>query len=406
MSGSGVRNLTAKAFSLHTEQVSNAEAWISLTISNLLIQLTESQRELFAQCMLHAANSKHAQLSIFEHTHVQTSEDDFQKKFLSGPNPIVPNLPHPIPKTTTDGTHSFVGLSDLLANDLAKATTFDKFYFESNVQFLPKDVTTLSTTPSAYKLYLDLKEDDQDQYILYLWSKEWSDDFDPNNTKASRNQVWSNTFTICPPEGESQGRNSYFMLLSCKGEDHSEIEIEFQKELDALSNEGKMFYHGGLKRIIKVKMGKLLLCFDRPERTSIPQVGDHNGTFSTFWGHSCKVDGYCKENHLPSCKVSRKHRLHRIIAGKTMNLMRQICFLSVMEQIIFMLNAIHETIPYKHAKEENVHHGMSFILHLNFVYQQTIQPTMTNGLMPHCLLTEGSLISQFKEQNECCVPFI
>ena len=81
MSGSGVRNLTAKAFSLHTEQVSNAEAWISLTISNLLIQLTESQRELFAQCMLYAANSKHAQLSIFEHTHVPTSEDDFQKNF-------------------------------------------------------------------------------------------------------------------------------------------------------------------------------------------------------------------------------------------------------------------------------------------------------------------------------------
>ena len=229
MPGSGVRNLTIKAFSLHTEQVSNVEARFSLTISNLLIQLTESQRELFAQCMLHAANSKHPHLSIFEHTRVPTSEDDFQKIYLSGPNTIVPNLPHPIPKTTTDGTHSFVGLTDLLANELAKATTFDKFYFESNVQFLPKDLTTLSTTPSAYKLYLDLKEDDQDQYVLYLWYKEWSDEFDPNNTKASRNQVWNNTFTICPPEGENQGRNSYFMSLLCKGEDHSEIEIEFQK---------------------------------------------------------------------------------------------------------------------------------------------------------------------------------
>ena len=65
-----------------------------------------------------------------------------------------------------------------------------------------------------------------------------------------------------------------------------------------------------------------------------------------------------------------------------------------------------QTIPYKHATEENVHHGMSFILHLNFVYQQIIQPTMTNGLMPHCLVMEGSLISQFKEQNECCMPFV
>ena len=247
LSGSGVRNLTAKAFSLHTEQVSNAEDWISLTILNLLIQLTELQRELFAQCMLHAANSKHLQQSIFGHTRVPTSEDDFQKFYLSAMNTVVPNLPHLIPKTTADGTHSFVGLTDLLANELAKATTFDKFYFESNVQFLPKDVTTLSTTPSAYKLFLDLKEDDDDQYVLYLWYKEWSDDCDPNNTKASRNQVWSNTFTICPNKGESQGRNSYFISLSYKGEDHSEIEMGFHNELNTLSNEGKMFYQGGLK---------------------------------------------------------------------------------------------------------------------------------------------------------------
>ena len=49
------------------------------------------------------------------------------------------------------------------------------------------------------------------------------------------------------------------MSLSCKGEDHSEIEMGFHNELSARSNEGKMFYHGGLKRIIKVEMGKLLL---------------------------------------------------------------------------------------------------------------------------------------------------
>ena len=92
--------------------------------------------------------------------------------------------------------------------------------------------------------------------------------------------------------------------------------MEFQKELNALSDEGKMFYHGGLKCIIKVKMGNLLIWVDRPERTFILQVGDRNGTFSTFWGHSCKVDGYCKEKLLPSYKECRKHRLHKIISGE------------------------------------------------------------------------------------------
>ena len=404
--GSGVRNLTAKAFSLHTEQVSNAEARFSLTISNLLIQLTESQRELFAQCMLQAANSKHPHLSIFEHTRAPTSEDDFQKFYLSGQNAIVPNLPHPIPKTTTDGSHSFVGLTDLLANELAKATTFDKFYFESNVHFLPKDVTTLSTTPLAYQLYLDLKEDHQDQYVLYQWYKEWSDDFDPNNTKTSRNQVWSNTFTICPPEGENQGRNSYFMSLSCKGEHHSEIEIEFQKELNTLSNEGKMFYHGGLKRIIKVKMGNFFfVSIDQKELPFykleiIMERFPRSGDIVVKWTDTAKKTTYHPAKNVGNIVYTG------LLLEETLKLIRQICFLSVMEQIIFLLNTIHKRIPYKHAMEENVHPGMSFILHLNFVYQQIIPPTMTNGPMPHCLLMEGRLIYQLKEQNECCVPYV
>ena len=117
------------------------------------------------------------------------------------------------------------------------------------------------------------------------------------------------------------------------------------------------------------------------------------------------MDTAKKTNYHPAKNV-KNTVLTGLLLEKTLNLMRQICFLSVMEQIIFLLNAIHERIPYKHAMEENVHHGMSFILHLNFVYQQIIPPTMTNGLMPHCLLTEGRLIYQFREKNECCVPFI
>ena len=63
------------------------------------------------------------------------------------------------------------------------------------------------------------------------------------------------------------------------------------------------------------KDGKLLLCVDRPERASIVQVDNHNGTFSTLWGHSCKVDEYCKENHLASCKECRNQSLHKTISG-------------------------------------------------------------------------------------------
>ena len=105
------------------------------------------------------------------------------------------------------------------------------------------------------------------------------------------------------------------MSLSCKGDDHSVVEDIFQKELEILSTTGGVFYHGGFKRLIRVKLGKLLVCVDRPERTSLLQVGDHNGTYSSFWAHSCFVDGFCKENHLPSCEQCRKKRVEQIFGS-------------------------------------------------------------------------------------------
>ena len=187
---------------------------------------------------------------------------------------------------------------------------------------------------------------------------------------------------------------------------HSEIEMGFHSELNALSNEGKMFSHGGLKRIIKIKMGKLLLCVDRPERTSILQVGDHNGTFSTFWGHSCKVDGYCKENHLPSCKECRKHCLHKIISGEQYESNETDLFLAC------------ERAEHIHAESHTENHFLQpcngrqcaswDVLHPSFTFCSPANyPTIYDQrLVRHFLLMEGSLTFQFKEHNECCMQFV
>ena len=183
---------------------------------------------------------------------------------------MIPNLPHPLPCKTCDGTHSYVTLSDLLANELVKDTKLNDFQFETNIEFKADDTLGILETPATYKLFLELKKDEQDgQFVLYLWSKEWRDDFDPNNTKASRNQVWSNTTTICPPKDETKGRNTYFLSLPCKVDDHSAVEDIFQKELEIFSSKSGVFYHGGFKHLIWVKLGKLLVCVDHPERTSL-----------------------------------------------------------------------------------------------------------------------------------------
>ena len=99
---------------------------------------------------------------------------------------------------------------------------------------------------------------------MYLWLKEWRDAFDPNSTKSSRNQVWIQTFTISPPTDSKDGKNTYLMSMSGKSEDHSIIDKIYSEEIRLLTNTGKMFYHGGRNEMIKVKLGKLIICVDRP----------------------------------------------------------------------------------------------------------------------------------------------
>lgn len=324
--GEGAMFLTAKAFSLRPDDISADEARFSLHMAKFLGNLTKSEQGMLAECMFHAANSKDPALSIFKNTRVPTSVQDFRDFYLEGRNAILPNLPHAVVQSSDDGSHAYVRLTDVIANMLAAATPVEQFHFEASLQLEGRgyaayqaydgpsgtDRPTISSTNAAYDLYVELSKTREEQvigrtptFVLKLWFKEWSDDFDPNSTKASRNQVWIKTKTVCPPATEGRGRNTFVMAISDKGEDHEGIEEIFADELQHLSKNGSTFYHGGLRGLIHVKVGKLTTCVDRPERTSMFQVGDHNGSFSLFWCHAAKVDGACKENHLPSCPFCR-----------------------------------------------------------------------------------------------------
>ena len=103
------------------------------------------------------------------------------------------------------------------------------------------------------------------------------------------------------------------MAMSCKGDDHSGVDHIYSEELKTLEK-GRLFYHVGLRRFVKVKLVLLDTCVDRPERSVIFQCGDHNGSYSAYWGHACKVDDLCKDNHLPSCNSCRLQRVHNLLA--------------------------------------------------------------------------------------------
>ena len=322
--GLGAKYLLGKAFHHPKDKLDDItieEVTFFLKMALLLSQLTQQQQTLLADILLIATNSKDAKLSIFKTTRVPTTTDDFNSIFLSKKNAIIPNLPHPVIKTTKDGTHAYVSLVDVVANELANATTFDDYFFSDDNTCTIREsgikATTVSRSESAKKLFFELYESNtnDDTHVMYLWLKEWRDTFDPNNTKSSRNQVWINTFTISPPnDSEKSGRNTFFMSLSSKSDNHDEIDNLFGNEIKEFSTNGHFFYHGGRKQIIKVKLGKLITCVDRPERASMFQVGDHNGKFSCYWGHAGHIDGSCAVNCLPSCQKCRKKRLQTYIS--------------------------------------------------------------------------------------------
>jgi len=309
--GKGAKYLTAKAYNLQVEDVTMEEIHFTFSMASLLCNLTLNEQKALADILKIVANTKDPEKPIFKKTRPPMSVEDFDDIYLKGKNAILPNLPHPIPQESSEGNHAFVGLIDLLANELAFGTQFENYNFNTNIQFSNVqdiETTKISNTNVAYNLYFELNNNniDNNEFTLYLWLKEWRDDFDPNNTKSSRNQVWINTYTICPPKNKSSGNNTYFMAISGKGENHSEIERLFANELELLSKDGAMFYHGGLKEIIRVKVGKLMTCVDRPERTSMFHCGDHNGSYSSNWGYAGMVDGKCVINNLPSCKSCRR----------------------------------------------------------------------------------------------------
>jgi hypothetical protein len=323
--GQGMKHLIAKAYSIaDVEDITDGEANFTLTLCTLLLKLTEEERELLGTCMQYAFNANVHGENVFHKTRCPLTSQDFDDYYVKKKTAVIPNLPHPVTEETQDGTHAYTHLRDVIANMLASATPVENFQQEALAHIVPpvddgqQVLSTVSSTPAAVDLYKELSGDRDNEgrgedFVLYLWYKEWRDDFDPFNTKKSRNQVWAYTHTICPPATERSGRNTFYMALSRKGDDHSKVEEILAQELKTLMTEGMTAYHGGLRKLINVKVGKLLNCVDRPERTSIYRFGEHGGDWSTAFGYAAKVDGFCKDNHLPACDRCREARLQHLL---------------------------------------------------------------------------------------------
>ena len=304
--GLGKKCLAGLAFGVDPNCVTAKEADFALKMTKLLINFTEKEREELAECILLIINAKETN-SMFVKTRAPSSLADFNNFYLKGEKSIAQNLPMPTPQRTPDGEHVHISLTDTIANLLASATPVDNYEeqcckFSMDKNGVNEDFeVTLSSTQRAHELLQELKGGDIEEDVMHLWMKEWSDGFDPSHTKSNRSQVWMKTHTTCPPHNfANKEQNTFTMSFANQSDEHESIEQFLSEELKDLKV-GKFFYHGALRKRIKVKAGILCTCVDRPERTKIFKVGDHNGTHSVCWGHATEIDGQLKMNHLPDC---------------------------------------------------------------------------------------------------------
>jgi hypothetical protein len=320
--GSGGTYLLQKAFNLGEQTViSNDEQRFIFELTTLLINMTLEDRKKMGYIIGCVVDRNDKDKSIFKSIRVPRSLNDFDTILLSGKDSIVKNIPRPKVQMTQDGTHAFVSLIDVVAHVLATDTPIEAlpsknacgspYLFQRYMDFKTEVFTPATGTVAAKVLSMELHQNSDLDDILYLFMKEWSDDFDPSHTKSNRAQAWMKTFTISPPTSrENKTQNTCIAILGSKGDDHDPVEELFTKDLSCLSSSrGMKFYHGGLNMVINVKAGVLTTCVDRPERTKLFGIGDHNGTYSTCWGISTVVDITGKTNSLSSCNGCRLRNL-------------------------------------------------------------------------------------------------
>ena len=272
-------------------------------IACLVSTLTKGQNAMVAEVLhnvVKVLGRKSIQMkeSTWE-TKVPMSYSDIQKWYCKGRYAVLQNLPRP--GVTMVGEHAYVSLTDCIADLLAHGFEGDNIGPVARGE----PITMISQTARAQRILNNknmVYPNDADD-VLTLFLIEWSDGFEPSlSIKSNRGSCWLKTVTISPtPSKLHSFTNTYPIALGMDGESHNAIEEAFEKELRFLRNgEGHSFYHGGLKRNVKVYVELFASLQDQPERRKANYIMLGRSTYTAQFGLS--MDFAAVASRIPACK--------------------------------------------------------------------------------------------------------
>jgi hypothetical protein len=258
------------------------------------------------------------------------SFSDLRKVYIEGKNSFLPNLPRPPVQSLN--LHDYVSLSDCVADILAHGLELDDIREGiggiSPTSDLP--VTNTSKTKRAREIYDNGQQmhsrqrghrlllDDQclPPSCLYLCITEWSDAFQPSSSIKARNSVWVKTVTISATSDKVH--SLLFTYPIAVGEDgacHDEVEVRFAAELAQLSSDnGRLFYHGGLKTNVRVYAEIFASLMDQPERRKSNAVLLGGSSFTARWRTCANFASIASK--VKACKRCFEKLLNNIITSE------------------------------------------------------------------------------------------
>jgi hypothetical protein len=252
---------------------------------------------------------------VFKHTAIPTTEPEILKRYLTGVHSIVENLPCPNSVMTPDGKHSYLPITEVMATYLAHG--YNNFK-RSPTRTLEEGITTNTYYQSPH--YQKFRGTISDQVTsggmhflpLLIAIKDWSDDFDKNNSARNRHSIWMKTVTVLLDDGNgSISYNSFVIAIGSKGDSHEDVEKLYAKDLKRLM-EPSEYYFGGIAKNVVAVVYLAASIQDRPERDSANGTLGHSSTFCKRFQYCCFID---KDSPISSCRSCYINRIARLQQG-------------------------------------------------------------------------------------------
>ena len=231
--------------------------------------------------------------------------NDLRKLVWEGQYAFIPRLPHPNPRLCK-GDCIYIPVMESIAHLLHwdKPTNFDSIQ-----KFHGQDVRELTQCKFAQSKF-DWSVD------FHFVMITWQDGFQANySTKVNRIKPWIKTATLAlhnPSDTElpSIWKTTFPVSFGLEKANRKPVEECFYRDMRELDKPGGLlFYHGGLRKPVKVRVTLLAVRGDQPERRNLCGTIGVNGNNGPAFG----VIGNYKSIHqnIPSCDSCLRELLYK-----------------------------------------------------------------------------------------------